>query len=292
MPKQDKEHLYCILCGHDELIPLERYSKAYLCQCLKCNLVFSDQKPSREEIDLLQIKRKWKEHITQDTQRRYAHILDRFEHFRKNNRILDLDCSHGEFLEMAKERGWKVYGTADTEESLELCRSKGLEMFEGSLNTAIFAEDSFDIVCMRNVLEHIVNPNEELQKIRKIVRSGGLVYVTTPNFNSFLRYRLKEKYSIISYPLRLVYYSRGPFKRLFRQNDFKILETEATGVSFSKRKIVRARTQVPITEESDFIEWEENGKESWFSRFQRRNLSPVFSLFGIGDFLKGWFIKP
>lgn len=292
MPKQDTEHLYCILCGNDELIPLERYKEAYLCQCLNCNLVFSDQKPSQEEIELLQTRQKWKEHITEDTQRRYSHILDRFEHFRKNNRLLDLDCSHGEFLEMAKERGWKVYGTADTTESLEICREKGLEMYEGSLKTEIFAEESFDIVCMRNVLEHLVHPNEEIQKIRRIVRSGGLVYVTTPNFNSFLRYRLKEKYSIISYPLRLVYYTRGPFKKLFRQNDFKVLETEATGVSFSKRKIIRARKQIPITEESDFIEWEENGKESRFSRFQRRNLGPVFSFLGIGDFLKGWFIKP
>lgn len=292
MPDLNSEYLYCILCGNDELIPLERYKDAHLCQCLKCNLVFSTQQPGSEEIEVLQKQKKWKDHITQGAYRRYSHILDRFEHFRKNNRILDLDCSHGEFLEMAKERGWKVYGTADTKEALELCRNKGLEMYEGSFNTEIFAEESFDIVCARNVLEHLTNPNEEVSKIRKIIRSGGLLYVTTPNFNSFLRFRLREKYSIISYPLRLVYYTRGPFKRLFKQNDFKVLETEASGVSISKRKVLRARIQPPITEESDFIEWEENKKESWFSLFQKKNLNPVFSFFGIGDFLKGWFIKP
>lgn len=292
MPKSDNEHQYCILCGNDELIPLEQYKAAYLCQCLRCNLVFSDQRPSTEEIEVLQKQKKWKDHITEDAFRRYSHILDRFEHFRKNNCILDLDCSHGEFLEMAKERGWEVYGTADTKEALELCRSKGLEMYEGAFNTENFEEERFDVVCMRNVLEHVIDPNEKIKQIRRIVRSGGLVYATTPNFNSFLRFRLKEKYSMISYPLRLVYYTRGPFKRLFKQNDFKVLETEAAGVSFSKRKIVRAKTQIPITEESDFIEWEENGKESKASRFQRRNLSPVFSFLGIGDFLKGWFVKP
>lgn len=292
MPKLDNEHQYCIICGHDELIPLERYKSAHLCQCLRCNLIFSDLKPSSQEIETLQKQIKWKDHITEDAYRRYTHILDRFEHFRKNNRILDLDCSHGEFLEMAKERGWEVYGTADTKEALEICRAKGLEMYPGALQTEVFQDEYFDIVCVRNVLEHITNPNEELTKINRIIRSGGLAYVTTPNFNSYLRYRLKEKYSIISYPLRLVYYTRGPLKRLFKQNGFKVLETESTGVSISKRKIIRARTKVPITEESDFIEWEENGKESKYSRFQRRNLSPIFSFFGIGDFLKGWFTKP
>lgn len=291
MPNLENEHQYCILCGNDELIPLERYQAAHLCQCLKCHLVFSIRKPTLEQIELLQKRKKWKEHITHDAHRRYSHILDRFEHFRKNNRILDLDCSHGEFLEMAKKRGWEVYGTADTQEALELCKEKGLEMYEGALKTEIFAEESFDIVCMRNVLEHVSSPNEEIQKIHRILRTGGLLYATTPNFNSFLRFRLKEKYSIISYPLRLVYYTRRPFKRLFRQNNFKVFETEASGVSISIRKIALAKKQVPITEESDFIEWEEGGKESWFSRFQRRNLSPIFSFFGIGDFLKGWFIK-
>jgi 2-polyprenyl-3-methyl-5-hydroxy-6-metoxy-1,4-benzoquinol methylase len=290
MPNLEKEHQYCILCGNDELIPLERYHAAHLCQCLKCDLVFSDQKPSNEQIETLQKRIKWKDHITPEAFKRYKHILDRFEHFRKNNRILDIDCSHGEFLEMAKERGWEVVGTADTKESLEICRSKGLEMYEGSLNLEAFPEDSFDIVCARNVIEHSLMPNEDVQKMRRILRSGGLLYVTTPNFNSFLRYRLKEKYSVISYPLRLVYYSRSTFKKLFRQNDFKILETEATGVSISKRRVVKAQIQAPMTEESDFID--RNGQENWFVRFQKRNLSPVFSFFGIGDFLKGWFIKP
>lgn len=292
MPKLSSEHQYCILCGNDELIPMERYKAAHLCQCLKCHLVFSSQQPTSNEIELLQKSKKWKDHITDDAYRRYTHILDRFEHFRKNGRILDLDCSHGEFLEMAKERGWAVYGTADTKEALELCRSKGLEMYEGAMNVEIFAENSFDIVCARNILEHITNPNEEIKKIKRIIRSGGLLYVTTPNFNSFLRFRLREKYSIISYPLRLVYYTRRPFKRLFKINDFKIMETEASGVSISKRQIARAKSTVPITEESDFIEWDEGIKESWFSRFQKKNLNPIFSFFGIGDFLKGWFVKP
>lgn len=290
MPNSNREHLNCILCGHDELLPLERYQNAFLCQCLKCDLIFSDQKPTADEIEKLQKRIKWKDHITPEAYKRYSHILDRFEHFRSNGRILDLDCSHGEFLEMAKERGWNVVGTADTKEALEICKSKGLEMIEGALNLETFEEGSFDIVCARNIIEHSQTPNEVVQKIHRILRSGGLAYVTTPNFNSFLRFRLKEKYSIISYPLRLVYFTRPTFKKLFKQNDFKILETEATGVSISKRKLAQAKSQAPLTEESDFIESNEN--ESWFSKFQKRNLSPVFSFFGIGDYLKGWFIKP
>lgn len=288
---QNLEHLHCILCGHDELIPLERYKSAHLCQCLKCNLVFSTNKPTAEEIDLLQKNIKSKDRITKDVYKRYSYILDRFENFRKNNRLLDLDCNHGEFLEMAKERGWKVFGTSDTEESLSTCREKGLEMYKGSLNLEHFEENYFDVICARNILEHITEPNIALTKINKIVRKGGVLYVTTPNFNSYLRYRLKEKYSIISYPLRLVYYSKKPFKRLFKQNGFKVLETEAPWVSISKIFLSRAKTQTPITEKSEFSEEDKEILEGRFYRLLKIILKPLLSFLGLGDYLKGWFIK-
>jgi 2-polyprenyl-3-methyl-5-hydroxy-6-metoxy-1,4-benzoquinol methylase len=291
MGKNLIEHLHCIVCNHDELIPLDRYEKAHLVQCLNCNLVFSDKQPSQEEIDRIQRKEKWKDHITPEAIKRYNHVLDRFEHFRKTNRLLDLDCSHGEFLEMARERGWKVYGTADTSESLSLCRSKGLDICEGSFNFSDFDEDTFDIVCVRSVLEHVTNPNEILQKIRSVLRTGGLVYATTPNYNSILRIRLREKYSLISFPFRLVYYSRKPFKRLFRNNQFKVMETEVTGVSYSKKKLASAKKRVPLTEESDFLEWEFDENDGFVTRFMKRNLNPFVCFFGLGDFLKGWFIK-
>lgn len=292
MSNLEGELQQCVLCGSEELIPLERYSSAHLCQCLECHLVFSIQRPSSEQIELLQKRVKKKDRITYEAIRRYAYILDRFEHFRKTNRILDLDCSHGEFLEMAKKRGWEVYGTADTQEALETCEKKGLKMSGGAMNLSHFEDGFFDIVCSRNVLEHLIDPNTVLQKIHKILRSGGLVYVTTPNFNSILRYRLREKYSVISYPLRLVYYSNKTLKRLFRKNNFKILEIESTGVSLSKRKFATARTNVPQMEESEFIERGSEKKDSWVVRFQKRNLAPFVSFFSVGDFLKGWFIKP
>lgn len=285
------EHLHCIVCGHDELIPLDRYKSAHLSKCLNCNLVFSTTKPTTEEIELLQKNIKSKDRITKDAYKRYSYILDRFENFRKNNRLLDLDCDHGEFLEMAKERGWKVFGTSDTEESFTACSEKGLDMYLGSLNLEHFEENYFDVICARNILEHIIDPNKELSKINTILRKGGVLYVTTPNFNSYLRYRLKEKYSIISYPLRLVYYTRKSFKRLFKQNGFKSLDTKAPWVSISKTFVSRAKTQTPITEKFEFNE-EDKGMLNWrYYRFLKNLLNPLLSLLGLGDYLKGWFVK-
>ncbi|MCO5258662.1 MAG: class I SAM-dependent methyltransferase [Crocinitomicaceae bacterium] len=285
------EILHCIVCGHNELMPLDRYKKAHLCMCLNCNLVFSTLKPNKEEIEHLQKQVKSKDPITKDSIKRYNHILDRFESYRKNNRLLDLDCNHGEFLMMAKERGWYVYGTSDTEESFETCANKGLNMHFGSLKLENFEDNYFDIVCARNILEHITDPNEEVKKIKRIIRKKGLLYATTPNFNSYLRYRLKENYSLISYPLRLVYYSRKPFKKLFKQNGFRVLETEDPWVSISSIFVTRAKTQVPLTEKSEFNDEDKSLLGRRYRKFVKRTLGPVLSFLGLGDYLKGWFVN-
>jgi SAM-dependent methyltransferase len=253
--------------------------------------VFSTLKPTHEELETEQRKLKRKDRITKDAIKRYHHILDRFEGYRKNNRLLDLDCNHGEFLQLAKERGWYVYGTSDTEESYNECEVKGLNMFKGSLKLDDFEDNYFDVVCARNILEHITEPNDEIKKIKRIIRRKGLLYATTPNFNSYLRYRLKEKYSLISYPLRLVYYSRKPFKRLFKQNGFKVLETEAPWVSISHIFVSRAKTQVPLTEKSEFNEEDKDLIGKRYRRFIKRTLNPVLGFLGFGDYLKGWFVK-
>jgi 2-polyprenyl-3-methyl-5-hydroxy-6-metoxy-1,4-benzoquinol methylase len=65
-------------------------------------------------------------------------------------------------LEVAKRKGWEVYGTEYTDEAVAICAAKGINMIKGKLNPAHYAAESFDIITSFEVIEHINNPNEEL----------------------------------------------------------------------------------------------------------------------------------
>ncbi len=282
-------HDNCIICGSPDLMPLDRYQKAHLWQCLECDQVFSTQIPTKQEIDQFQTPFKRKDRITSNSLRRYSSILDRFEKFRQTNRILDIDCIHGEFMALAKDFSWEVYGTADTDSAMKACEENGLKMSFKSLDLSRFEDEYFDIICLRNVLEMHQNPLEIIEGVKRILRKGGLVYVTTPNFNALLRYRLKEKYVLFNYPLRLTYYTSRTLRRVFKLNDFKVFETETTGIPLSAKKTVKAIQHVPQTEENQDKSIAK--EESWLARNMASSTNSILSFFGLGNFIKGWFIK-
>lgn len=61
-----------------------------------------------------------------------------------------------------------------------------------------------------------------------------MLFVTTPNFNSLLIYRLKDRYDIICYPEHLSYYTQKTLKNVFKKSGFTIKNPEAKGISFTR----------------------------------------------------------
>ncbi len=92
------------------------------------------------------------------------------------------------------------------------------------MNAENYDLESFDVITSFEVIEHINNPSEELNTFNRLLRKKGLVYVTTPNFNSLLRYRFKAAYDVICYPEHLSYYTKSTIKNYFKNQDFKELK--------------------------------------------------------------------
>src|SRR5690606_29998263 len=106
-----------------------------------------------------------------------------------------------------RERGWETHAVELTDEALEVLRGKGHHVFRAPLSTARLPAGSFDVVVYTEVIEHINQPLEELGAIRKALSPGGLLYVTTPNFNSVSRRVLGAKWNVVVYPEHLCYYT-------------------------------------------------------------------------------------
>ncbi|MDX1651965.1 MAG: class I SAM-dependent methyltransferase [Brumimicrobium sp.] len=287
-----KQHSECLVCQSSRLKPLPRYSKTFLVKCLACGFVFSKKIPDTEELEKHYSGYHRNDYLSPITVKRYHEILDKMEVFRKTNRIIDVGCGIGYFLDEAKKRGWEVYGTEYTQEAVDICEQKGILMHKGPLNTANYSPESFDIITSFEVIEHINNPLEEVIRFKEMLRPGGLVYITTPNFDSLLRYRLKEKYNVITYPEHLSYYTPKTIKRLFKNNGFKTQEIQTTGIS-----LTRLRTSLGTTDEGFVAETSSDERlrslteAKWYLRLGKSTANSLLTFFGVGDSLKAWFIK-
>ena len=286
----------CIVCGSRSLKPLQGYSKDFLHKCSSCSFVFAARIPSENELIAHYNTYPRTNSISTITIQRYNEILDNLEVYRKTNNLIDVGCGDGFFLETAKKRGWNVFGTEYTDTAVAICRKKGIEMQQGKLNPNQYADGFFDVVASFEVLEHINNPNEELGYFSKILRNGGAVYLTTPNFNSLSRYLLGNQWSIIEYPEHLSYYTRKTLKSLFVKHGFAVYKIDTTGLSLNrilssirKKRAEQVNSSVPPPNHDEAFR--ARSERSFWLRWAKNTTNYILTILGIGDSLKATFIK-
>lgn len=164
-------------------------------------------------------------------------------------RVLDIGCGEGSLGKVLKERyGSGVYlvGTDISKQALELARQHYDEVYRNDAERedirTLFPEKRFDYIVCLEVLEHVFDPLKILGQASDLLRSGGQIIVSFPNF-AFYRYRLEvlrgkfpEGCHIYSDVEHLHYFTLGSFKKLLADAKLKPVDIDgeyATPSSFN-----------------------------------------------------------
>jgi 2-polyprenyl-3-methyl-5-hydroxy-6-metoxy-1,4-benzoquinol methylase len=106
----------------------------------------------------------------------------------KKGCLLDIGCGNGLFLDQMRHFGWDVAGVEPDGKAVSVAREKfGLEVFQGSLEGARFADGRFDAITMSHVIEHVPDPIGLLKECRRVLKPGGRLVIVTPNIKSMGR---------------------------------------------------------------------------------------------------------
>jgi SAM-dependent methyltransferase len=107
----------------------------------------------------------------------------------KKGRVLDVGCGVGNFLALAKEKGWECWGIDFDQDSIATAKKTfGLEHMEVSdLTTFIqnHPDERFDLVTFFDVFEHIDNHHEFVAQVSSILNPGGYVAMAMPYRNGW-----------------------------------------------------------------------------------------------------------
>jgi len=285
-------HTKCLITNAQDLYPLKGYEKNYLVKSKSSGFVFCSKIPTEEEI--LNHYNNYPIGYGADstiTTIRINEVLDGFEKFRKNNKMLDVGCGPGLFLIEAKKRGWEVYGTEFTDKQLVYLKDKGINTLKGKLTNNSFEDGLFDVIISSEVIEHINNPVEEMQQFHRLLRKGGVVYITTPNFNALERYLLKGDYEIIEYPEHLSYYTPTTINLLLTNNGFEKLKITTTGISIARIKKGIKRKNNESIEQISSDEALREQLEIGYKRHIKSFINGMLNFLGIGNSLKVWYVK-
>ncbi len=149
-------------------------------------------------------------------------------------KIIDIGCSEGTLtMELAKSN--EVVGVDLCTNALRIAKSKGLTVKEGNAYELPFPDNSFDIAHMSEVIEHILEPLRAMSEVKRVLKSGGVFVMTTPNCTSFRDKLLvlaghMQAYSQHSEHVRL--YNKRLLEKLVKDSGFKLLGTYGSGFSF------------------------------------------------------------
>ena len=105
-------------------------------------------------------------------------------------RILDVGCSHGGWVLLFRRilKAEEAYGVDISEDGVKIANEKGVKAFKVDLNSESFPfkDAFFEIVFLMEVIEHLVNPDNCLREINRVLKHSGVLVMTTPNLASFV----------------------------------------------------------------------------------------------------------
>lgn len=99
--------------------------------------------------------------------------------------VLDVGCATGEFLALARERGWSILGVDPSSARVD-AEVRGVPMVGTTIHDADVPAGTLDLVTFWDVLEHVPDPIADLGRARSLLRPGGLIALTVPDGSSLL----------------------------------------------------------------------------------------------------------
>lgn len=161
----------------------------------------------------------------------YEQVLRLFESFGGRNNILDVGCGNGGFVKAALQQGYIAEGIELSQPAVDVAQRFGLPVTKVDFFSKSILDSSRDIVTMFEVIEHLPEPVEFLRRAEIVVKPGGLVYLTTPNFDSLDRRVLGAGWNVF-HREHLTYFTIKTLLALIRKNTaLDVLHIETRNIS-------------------------------------------------------------
>lgn len=239
------EDVGCALCGGRDARQRYVLQRARILTCAACGMSYvSPRVPGPVMRARLQ---RWAVQDTVDaerlaiafepnTMRLYARYVRRLTALAGGpGRLLDVGCATGSFLEAARRQGWTVEGLELGQASAAYARDVlGLTVREASLYDAEPGDGRFDAIVFLEVIEHLEDPPAALARLYRWLRPGGLLLLSTPNFDSLYRRLHGAGWWVVNCEEEHIQlFTRSTLRRALRGAGFAVLSHGSRSIDYA-----------------------------------------------------------
>lgn len=136
--------------------------------------------------------------------------------------LLDVGSGDGDFLRRVQQAGYQAVGQEVNPAAVASARRAGLDVRLGELDAAGFAPQSFDVVRLWHVLEHVPAPLALLRSARRLLRPSGVLIVGVPDFDSPARRMFGSRWAALQLPFHRHHFNRKTLRRALTDSGFRV----------------------------------------------------------------------
>ena len=235
----DVEYNNCKVCNNTVYLINEKHN---LVKCENCKLVFCKTKYSQSEFtklydDLYNLENsKYKNYSIDEyemllSEKKIKIGLNRSRLLKKHvlnkkvKSVLELGSGvglMGSYIRQ-KDKSIKYIGIEIDEKSCEKAKSLGLDCVNGDFSYIDKIDESFDVIMLWEVIEHLQDLSLFLKLAYKKLNGNGKIILSTPNYNKIYNYSNREKDSIFqdAPPIHLNFFTKNNIKNIFKYEGFQ-----------------------------------------------------------------------
>jgi SAM-dependent methyltransferase len=197
-------------------------------RCDECGHVFTDGYFTSEALGILFARTHDNQRVGHDFEGQRlvsARIVARVAKYVSEGRWLDIGFGNGSLLFTCDEWGFRPIGTDLRSQSVQALRALGYEAYCAPIEDVKLPE-LCGVISMADVLEHMPYPRRALGIVNRLLRIGGVVFLSMPNMGS-MAWRLLDRAKANPYWGEIEHYhnfSRASLCRLLGEHGFEPIE--------------------------------------------------------------------
>ena len=228
----DKSQIHLWL--KDEFLTHEDFQ---IYECKSCGLLYTEPRPDKNEIGKYYQSETYYSH----KENKKGFIPKIYETVKRVNlkrkyklatkempqgKVLDIGCGVGDFLQIMETQGWDTMGIEPSEEAKAIATKRLNNKVLNPEEIDQLKDQSFDLITMWHVLEHVDNLKEEIQHIERLLKSKGRLVLALPNFKSYDAQFYNTQWAAYDVPRHLNHFCKESIVKIFRNSELKLIDTD------------------------------------------------------------------
>ena len=250
----------CPACGGGAFVHRRHFSTMTVVSCQGCGLAFQNPQPADDELRKIYgpdyfigsgadrgraaqfsvVKRgtaRMQLRCIASYLRERGRVADR-------GRLVEIGCGRGNFLIEARSRGYAVQGVELSEDAAAHANEMlgAGSVMVGTTSSINLPSESYDVCVLADVIEHVRDPHATIAYVHRILKPGGLVFISTPSTaswsarlmgSSWMQFKLEHLFYFDPRSLtRLL--ARAGFRDTKTRNGWKSLTADYIAGQFEK----------------------------------------------------------